>query len=72
MTGGPGAGLGQLLTSYGPPGPRGKSGAPIIGGFPDDPGMPVTHDMIVNVEIPAAGAWLPGESDTSLSLRLLW
>ncbi len=43
---------GQVLTSYGPDGPRGDSGAAIFGGSPTDPGMPVTADMITNGEIP--------------------
>jgi hypothetical protein len=44
---------GQLLTSYGPSGPRGESGAAALkGGKPTDPGAPITHEMITNGEIP--------------------
>jgi hypothetical protein len=44
---------GQLLTSYGPSGPRGESGAAALkGGNPTDPGAPITHEMITNGEIP--------------------
>jgi hypothetical protein len=44
---------GQIVTSYGPSGPRGESGATALGtGKPTDPGAPITHEMIVNGEIP--------------------
>ncbi|WP_435238267.1 hypothetical protein [Streptomyces sp. YPW6] len=33
-------------------GARGESGAKAFGGSPDDPGLPVTHDDIVNGNIP--------------------
>ncbi|SDH88958.1 RHS repeat-associated core domain-containing protein [Actinokineospora alba] len=52
ITEGPGSKAGQLVTSYGPSGPRGDSGAAIFGGSSADPGMPITHDMIVNGTIP--------------------
>ena len=55
VTEGPGSSVGKLVTSYGPAGPRGESGAAIFGGSPADPGMPITHDMIVNGEIPVPG-----------------
>ncbi|MFI9385727.1 hypothetical protein [Kutzneria sp. NPDC052558] len=44
---------GRVITSYGPSGPRGESGAAIFGGKPTDPGLPVTHDMIVQGKIPS-------------------
>lgn len=37
---------GQIITSYGPGGPRGKSGANIYGGSEIDPGVPITDEMI--------------------------
>jgi uncharacterized protein RhaS with RHS repeats len=43
ITEGPGSGRGQVLTSYGPSGPRGKSGTAIFGGHAADPGLPMTH-----------------------------
>lgn len=55
ITGGPGSGRGAIITSYGPDGPRGESGASIYGGNPSDPGMPVTDSMIRNGKIPIAG-----------------
>ncbi len=51
---------GNVITSYGPSGAGGNSGAAIFGGNPSDPGMPVTHDMIVNGTIPTpSGETLP-------------
>jgi hypothetical protein len=50
-----GSARGNIETSYGSSGQRGKSGAAIFGGEPTDPGYPVTHDMIVNGEIPTPG-----------------
>ncbi|HBE9177826.1 hypothetical protein [Serratia fonticola] len=47
-----GAVKGQAITAYGASGPRGKSGAAIYGGQASDPGLPVTHSMIINGEIP--------------------
>jgi hypothetical protein len=55
VTEGPGSSAGKLVTSYGPGGPRGESGASIFGGSPTEPGMSITHDMIVNGEIPVPG-----------------
>ncbi|MFJ3665755.1 RHS repeat-associated core domain-containing protein [Streptomyces sp. NPDC090106] len=52
ITEGQGANAGQVVTSYGPSGPRGKSGAEIYGGDPSDPGLPITPEMITNGEIP--------------------
>lgn len=43
---------GQIITSYGPSGPRGNSGASIYGGLPSDPGLPITDHMIINGTIP--------------------
>jgi hypothetical protein len=43
---------GQLVTSYGPARPRGKSGAAIFGGEATDAGLPVTHDMITQGKVP--------------------
>ena len=39
---------GNVITSYCESGPRGNSGAEIFGGNPNVPGMPVTHDDIIN------------------------
>ncbi|SFD59172.1 DUF6531 domain-containing protein [Streptomyces aidingensis] len=50
-----GARKGQIITSYGPSGPRNESGAAALGGKPEDPGLPVTHDNIVNGTIPTPG-----------------
>ncbi|WP_253208363.1 hypothetical protein [Streptomyces sp. YPW6] len=52
ITKGPGPGAGDAITAYGPSGPRGESGAKAFGGSPDGPGLPVTHDDIVNGDIP--------------------
>ncbi|MCX5340166.1 hypothetical protein [Streptomyces atratus] len=38
VTKGPGAGVGDVITGYGPSGKKGKSGAEALGGSPDDPG----------------------------------
>ncbi|MBP2321698.1 RHS repeat-associated protein [Kibdelosporangium banguiense] len=60
ITQGPGSQAGQLVTSYGPSGPRGDSGAAIFGGSPSDPGLPVTHEQIVNGTVPTpSGDTLP-------------
>jgi RHS repeat-associated protein len=60
ITEGPGSSAGQLVTSYGPSGPRGPSGAAIFGGAPTDPGLPITHSAIVNGTIPTPdGGTLP-------------
>lgn len=52
---GTGSRAGQIVTSYGPSGPRGASGVAVHGGAPTDPGLPITHDMIVNGTIPTPG-----------------
>ena len=50
----------QCCTSYGPSGPRGKSGAAIFGGSPTDPGMPVTHeDILSGIKQPGGGTFPP-------------
>ncbi|MBV9257827.1 MAG: hypothetical protein JO215_07395 [Ktedonobacteraceae bacterium] len=55
VTEGPGSGRGSVVTSYGPGGPRGNSGAEVLGGSPSDPGLPVTDDMITKGRIPRPG-----------------
>jgi hypothetical protein len=60
ITEGQGAKAGQVVTSYGPSGPRGESGASIYGGDASDPGLPITADMITNGEIPTpSGGTIP-------------
>ncbi|WP_156130303.1 hypothetical protein [Paenibacillus durus] len=55
-----GSSKGNVITSYGPDGARGESGAAIFGGKPTDPGMPVTHDSIVKGTIPTpSGGTMP-------------
>ena len=55
-----GAYKGQAITSYGPSGPRGESGAAIYGGRASDPGLPITDSMIINGQIPTpGGGFLP-------------
>lgn len=55
-----GSSKGNVITSYGPGGPRGNSGAAIFGGSPNDQGMPVTHEAIVNGTIPTpSGETMP-------------
>ncbi|MGN4124582.1 hypothetical protein ACMGD3_06120 [Lysinibacillus sphaericus] len=55
-----GSSKGNTITSYGPDGARGESGAAIFGGKPTDPGKPVTHDAIVNGNIPTpSGGTMP-------------
>lgn len=39
---------GNVITSYGESGSRSSSGAEIFRRNPSDPGMPVTHDGIIN------------------------
>ena len=58
VTEGTGSARGNILTSYGPKGPRGESGAATLGGNASEPGEPVTHDMIVNGQVPAPGGYL--------------
>ena len=43
-----GSSKGNIITSYGPNGPRGNSGAAIFAGNPSDPGLPITHEDIIN------------------------
>ena len=50
-----GSSQGNLITSYGPSGPRGDSGASIFGGSSSEPGMPITHEDIINGKIKQPG-----------------
>ncbi|WP_435881608.1 DUF6531 domain-containing protein [Streptomyces xanthochromogenes] len=51
---------GNVITSYGPSGPKNDSGAAAWGGSPTDPGPAVTRDMIVEGKIPTPkGGTLP-------------
>ncbi|SED61683.1 hypothetical protein SAMN04489727_8597 [Amycolatopsis tolypomycina] len=60
VTIGVGSERGRVFTSYGPSGPRGKSGAEIFGGDPSDPGLPITHEMIVGGQVrDTNGGFLP-------------
>jgi hypothetical protein len=43
-----GSSKGNIIMSYGPDGPRGESGAAIYRGNPSDPGMPISHEDIIN------------------------
>jgi RHS repeat-associated protein len=55
-----GGGRGNVVTSYGPSGPKNESGAAAWGGSPEDPGPPVTREMIVEGKIPTPkGSTLP-------------
>lgn len=55
-----GSSKGNIITSYGPSGPRGESGAAIFGGSSTDPGMPVTHEDILNgIKQPGGGTFPP-------------
>ncbi|MGL4696518.1 hypothetical protein [Enterococcus larvae] len=47
-----GSSKGNVITSYGPDGPRGNSGAAIFGGSPNDSGKAISHDAIINGNIP--------------------
>ena len=62
ITNGVGSGRGTLVTSYGPAGPRGTSGAAIFGGMPSVPGLPVTDAMIQGGTVPrpdaASDSWV--------------
>ncbi|WP_203601341.1 hypothetical protein [Streptomyces sp. SID9727] len=51
VTKGPGAGAGDVITGYGPSGKKGETRAKALGGSPDDPQPPVTHEDIVNGKI---------------------
>jgi len=59
ITEGVGGERGQIVTSYGPSGPRGDSGARIFGGQASDPGLPISQADVINGRIPRAVA--PGE-----------
>ena len=60
VTEGPGSNRGRVVTSYGPSGPRGESGAAIFSGHSSDPGLPITHEQIVGGGIPTPdGGFLP-------------
>ncbi|MFD0374453.1 RHS repeat-associated core domain-containing protein [Streptomyces sp. NPDC127112] len=51
---------GNVITSYGPSGPKNESGAAAWGGSPTDPGPAVTREQIVNGGIPTPkGGTLP-------------
>lgn len=58
VTDGPGTTQGQAITAYGPSGIKGDSGVEALGGKPTDPGVPVTHEDIVEGRIPAKGGYL--------------
>jgi len=50
---GKGATKGHVVTSYGPAGPLGPTGVDAYpGSKPDDPGRPVTHEMLINGQVP--------------------
>ncbi|MFD8870048.1 putative T7SS-secreted protein [Streptomyces sp. NPDC059590] len=55
ITEGPGSRAGQIVTSYGPSGPRMESGVKAFGGSPEEPGLPITRDQIINGKIPSGG-----------------
>ena len=57
-----GSSKGNVLTRYGPAGARGKSGAAIYGGSPDDLGMPITEEAIIKGKVltPKGGTLPPG------------
>ncbi|WP_245245330.1 RHS repeat-associated core domain-containing protein, partial [Streptomyces palmae] len=55
ITEGPGSRAGQIVTSYGPSGPRNDSGVSAFGGNPEDPGLPITKEQILNGTIPTGG-----------------
>jgi RHS repeat-associated protein len=60
VTKGPGAGVGDVITGYGPSGIKGETGVKAVGGSVDDPGPPVTHDDIVNGNVPSSrGGTMP-------------
>ena len=55
-----GSSKGNIITSYGSGGARGDSGAAIFGGSPGDPGMPVTHEDVLNgIKQPGGGTFPP-------------
>lgn len=55
ITKGPGSGEGDVITGYGPSGVKGESGAASLGGSPEDPGDPITHDQIEQGKIKRPG-----------------
>ena len=55
VTEGAGSGGGNIITSYGPSGARGESGAEIFGGNAAEPGLPVTSEMIIKGQIRRPG-----------------
>jgi hypothetical protein len=54
MVGGAGTQRDRVITGYGSGGERGPSGVAALGGSPTDPGIPITHAMIVDGKIPVA------------------
>jgi len=52
VVGGSGNQKNKVITGYGPSGIKGESGARALGGDPSDPGDPITHNMIINGQIP--------------------
>ncbi|MFG2474533.1 putative T7SS-secreted protein [Streptomyces fagopyri] len=55
---GPGSRQGQVITAYGDSGIKGESGFRALGGSPTDPGLPVTHEDIVQGRIPSEDGFL--------------
>ncbi|MEU6406376.1 putative T7SS-secreted protein [Streptomyces sp. NPDC046985] len=55
---GPGSKQGQVITAYGESGIKGESGVKALGGSPTDPGVPVTHEDIVQGRIPTEDGYL--------------
>ncbi|MFJ8003742.1 putative T7SS-secreted protein [Streptomyces fagopyri] len=55
---GPGSKQGQVITAYGDSGIKGESGFRALGGSPTDPGLPVTHEDIVQGRIPSEDGFL--------------
>ncbi|GAB5417725.1 MAG: hypothetical protein Crog4KO_27110 [Crocinitomicaceae bacterium] len=56
------SGRGNVITAYGESGIKGDTGAKALGGLPSDPGLPVTHEMILNGEIPTSSGYLPSST----------
>jgi hypothetical protein len=50
-----GSSVGNIITSYGPSGPRGSSGAAALGGLAADPGEAITAAKIIAGDIPMPG-----------------
>lgn len=60
VTSGAGSERGRIVTSYGPSGTLGESGAKIYKEPPTNPGKPVTHEMIVGGTVrDMSGGFLP-------------